>query len=402
MVFFAGLAHYMSGPGQSYSVAAFKEAMRESLQISETAYSTAYAIATVVSGMLLPLVGRSLDRWGARVMLPLIGACLGVACVLMSGVTGFVSLLIGFSLVRSSGQGALTLAGNWLAGEWYETRRGWATALAGMGGSVSVMTLPLLNNYVILAADWQSAWLVLGVLVATTLVVPPLLFVRNRPEDCGWLPDGRGAFAGDPTTIRHHRRQRANWSAIAEVLKDPTFWKLLAVPITSGLVGTGLVFHQVSVMSERGISSTWAISLLSIQATIATVMALPAGWLTDRLAARWILATAMGLLALAVTLLWLQLPFGFLFVYAACMGIHGSIIRSAGMVVWMTYYGRENQGTIRGIALSAMIFAAAVGPVPMALSVDWFGSYQHCLALYLLMPLTAGLVVAGARPPRDS
>ena len=66
MLGIAAAAQFMSAPGQSYSVAAFKEPMRSSLGVSETGYSLAYATATIVSGLLLPLVGRLIDRHGAR------------------------------------------------------------------------------------------------------------------------------------------------------------------------------------------------------------------------------------------------------------------------------------------------------------------------------------------------
>ena len=404
MVGMAAAANFMSAPGQSYSVAAFKEPMRAELGISETEYSLAYAFATIISGTLLPFVGRTIDRRGARRMLPIITFLLGLACLGMSLVSGLGSLYLGFSLVRSLGQGALSLVAAWLVGEWFVRRRGFATALSGVGGSLSVMIIPLLNIYVITQFGWQTGWQVLACCV-WGLLLPSLYLVQDRPEKLGLLPDGDEVIPDsvasdfDGENKSDSVVQQSDWT-VSNVLRDPTFWKLLAVPATSGMVGTGLIFHAVSLLGSRGVPAGWAVALISFQAIVATCVALVAGWLTDRRQARHLLSIAMLLLALAGTIL-LVMPFPIIaIIYATLLGLHGSILRSTGMVVWMNYYGREHQGAIRGIAMAVMILAAAAGPLPLALSMDWFGTYDIALYGFIAIPVAAAAIVVTAEPPR--
>ena len=96
MLGFSAAAQFMSAPGQSYSVSAFKEPMRQTLGISETNVSFAYAVATVVSGLVLPWTGRMVDRFGARVVLPTAAGLLSVACYIMSRATDVPTLYVGF------------------------------------------------------------------------------------------------------------------------------------------------------------------------------------------------------------------------------------------------------------------------------------------------------------------
>jgi MFS family permease len=414
MLGISAAAQFMSAPGQSYSVAAFKDPMQTGLGISETNFSLAYGFATVISGISLPYVGRLIDRLGARRLLPIIALLLGGACVCMSWTSGLGSLYISFSLVRSLGQGALTLVSIWLVGEWFARRRGFATAMAGLGGSLSVMLFPLMNWWLIGQFGWQTGWLVLAGLVWGVLLVPSLFLIRDRPEELGLLPDGDVAgLKSDPRPLASstdlpeiHRMAVAvpaseprGWQ-VAEVLRETTFWKLLAVPATSGMVGTGLVFHAVSLLGSRGVPAAWALALISFQAAIATIVALGAGMLTDRFPNRYLLAAAMLLLATSVAIV-LVMPWTALaVVYAIMLGLHGSILRSTGMVVWMTYYGRAHQGEIRGVAMAVMILGAAVGPLPLALSADWFGSYTPALILFLIAPISASALVLTADPPQ--
>ena len=403
MVGISAAAQFLSAPGQSYSVAAFKEPMRESLGVSETSYSFAYAVATVISGCLVPVVGRSLDRWGARVILPCVSGVLGLACLGMSRVDSLPSLYLAFAFVRSLGQGALSLIAAWLVGEWFERRRGFATALSGLGGSLSVMLIPIVNAYVILHYGWQTGWVVLAIAVWVLLMAPSLLLVRNRPEDLGLLPDGDPPLPNSEAQAEHTADVAGSgdhWQ-VRDVMRDPTFWKLLSVPASSGMIGTGLIFHAVSLLGSRGVAPDRALLLISFQALIATGAAVFAGMLTDRWPARYLLAAAMLMLASASALvLWLPIV-SLAIVYAILLGLHGSILRSAGTVVWLDYYGRQHQGAIRGIAMAVMILAAAAGPLPLAMAKDVQGSYDAALWGFIAIPLVAAGLVAAARGPES-
>ncbi|MEO2014050.1 MAG: MFS transporter [Fuerstiella sp.] len=411
MLAIAAAGQYMSAPGQSYSVAALKDPMRESLRISETDFSLAYAFATLISAILVPVFGRLVDRYGARIMLPLIAAGLGAGCFQMSRTESLAGLYFGFSFVRTLGQGALFLVSIWLVGEWFERKRGIATAIAGLGGGLSVMTVPVFNNLLIESYGWQTTWVVLAAAVSATLVVPGFLFIRDRPEDLGLHPDGLSPevapVSDDPLDPAAGASQpikpaitplEDSWTVHAAI-RDPTFWKLLSVPATSGLVGTGLIFHQVALFAQHGLKPREALGLLSVQAVIAMVMSFPAGYATDRIPSRFLLVGAMTMLV-AATLLVITLPFTWMsLVYALVLGMHGSIMRSTATVVWINYYGRAHQGAVRGVAWAIMILASAIGPLPLAFSIDQLGSYAPALYGFLVLPVVAGIAVWTATPP---
>ncbi len=410
MLGIAAAAQYLSAPGQSYSVAVFKDPMRSGLGLTEIEFSAAYGFATVLSACLVPLIGRQLDRFGARIILPLIGAALGVSCFCMSLVGSLPGLYLGFTFVRSFGQGALTLASIWLVGEWFERRRGMATAIAGLGGGLSVMTVPLCAHWLINGFGWETTWTIMAAIVAGLLVVPGALLIRDRPEDLGLRPDGiepdqtepdnaADADELDPGAAALAKIEAESWT-VPEVLRDPTFWKLLTVPATAALVGTGLIFHQVALLGSRGVPATWALALLSVQAVFATTMTFPAGWATDRFPSRYILFFAMLVLS-AANLLALTLPVIWLVVaYSLLLGLQGSIFRSTAAVVWINYYGRLHQGAIRGMAWSVMILASALGPLPVAVSIDKWNSYDPVLYLFITLPLLAAAAVWSAHPPQ--
>lgn len=424
----AALAMFMSGPGQSYSVAVFIDPMLQSLNLSNsffagwfmsdearaggtldrTIYSAAYTLATLVGGFILPFMGRGLDKHGARVMLPLVALALGVSCYFMSLVTGFVTLCICFTLIRCLGQGTLTLISTWMVSEWFARRRGIATGLISVGGTLSVLFFPQINHYVIAHFNWQTGWVVCGALVVISLVVPSLFLVRNRPEDIGLFPDG----APGPVSAQVARAEQElkkpepqlllpdeESFELPEAIRSSEFWKVALVLGVSAMLGTGLIFHQVSLLNERDISAEWAVNLIGFQAIMATLASLVAGYMCDRNLIRAALIMSMCSLTVSVLTVLLMPAAWFAIIYSGCLGFQGGTLRSAGTVVWPNYFGRLHQGSVRGMALSIQIYAAALGTLPLAFSKDFFGSYRYGLIFFLILPLVAGIWVATLKRP---
>lgn len=415
----AALTVFMSAPGQSFSVSTFVDPMLDELKLGRTSYSSAYMVATLIGGFTLPFIGRMLDRWGARIVLPIIALGLSLACGWMSTLTTVTGLYVGFTLIRCLGQGSLTLIANWIVGEWFQQYRGRAAGICGVGGTMSVLFIPQLNNYLIIEFGWRNAWLILGAVVAVSLILPAILFLRNRPEDLGLLPDWKRPPSPDstshadteasdksdpnekqlPDTQIHRALVDANSFTASEAIRCSAFWKVASVVATVSLVGTGLVFHQVSIVADLGVSRADAISAMGVQAVGATVSTLLAGYLTDRMPVRFILAMSMLFEVVAILLL-LNLPGPkWVFAYSAMLGFHGGIIRSAGSIVWINYFGRKHQGSIQGYSMSVMVLAAALGPLPLALCRDYLGGYEVGLYCFLALPTFAGIAVLTAIPP---
>lgn len=402
MLALAAATVFMSAPGQSFSVAAFVDPMLFELGIGRTQYTFAYMTATLIGGFSLPFVGRQVDRFGARCVLPLVAAGLALACGWMSALRSLTGLYVGFTLIRCLGQGSLTLISNWIIGEWFQSRRGLAAGICAVGGTASVLIIPQINDAFIDAWGWRQAWLVLGGIVAGSLILPAAIFLRDRPESLGLFPDWEFEREAEQPRSQAVTSGALEDFTVRQALRCGSFWKIAAVVATVSMVGTGLMFHQVSLLAERGVDRSTALSALGVQAIAATLSTLLAGILIDRLPARFVLAVSMALEICAISLLILLPSAGWIFVYSALLGLHGGIIRSAGSIIWINYFGHTHQGAIQGVAMSVMVFAAALGPIPPALAHDLTGDYFWALLVFLAFPAAAGLAVLTARPPNRS
>jgi MFS family permease len=397
MVAVAGLAMFASGPGQSHTFSVFIGPIGQTLGISATAVSSAYAIATLAAAFGLPCVGRLIDRYGVRRVLLVVASLFGLAAIAFGTVGGMAALALGFAALRFLGQGSLMLCSANLVAQWFSRRRGVAMSLMGLGFSASVAAHPPLAQWLIDTVGWREAWLWLGLMTWLLLLPPLLLLVQDKPEDIGLEPDGRAADARG--SADGARAAEAGLTA-GQALRTRTFWIIAVSLATLSMLVTGLFFHQVSIFSSLGLSAQLAASIFPISATT-TVLAMPViGRLLDRLPTRPVFAAAMLAMSAAMLTLTLVRDTPSAIAYAVVFGVANAGIHTHMNYLWPHYFGRRHLGSIQGAAQTIGVIGASLGPLPFGAAFDLFGNYAGALWLFALQPVLCATAILLMRPPR--
>ncbi len=378
------LAAFASGPGQSYVFSIFLDPILQDTGLARTTVSALYALGTGVSAVAAFMVSRLVDRFGPRIMLTVIAALFGLACMGMSVVAGAVTVLLGFAAMRALGQGSLPVTGNLLVAQWFVRMRGRALAVVSLGFALSNALFPILAQYLIDVAGWRSAYRVLGVLVWLLIIPVAAVLVRNRPENMGMHPDGdtQEPAPVDIATVATH----ANPSTVP-AWRTRAFW-LLAIPLTAGpFVITALVFHQASIFVEHGLSRGVAAGVFTAFALASASASMLGGFAIDRFGPRLVLFASLTLLWCGtIVLLGVASPW-WAIVYATVMGLAGGTQSVSGAAIWAHYYGREGLGAVQGPATMVGITAAALAPLPLATFQQALGNYQMGIVAISMVPL---------------
>jgi MFS family permease len=108
----AALLQMASSPGQTFGVSVFNTPIRESLNLGHSQITGSYLLASLLAAAPMPLVGWSMDRFGLRKTGLAVVIFLAVACLVVSSATGLITLTLGFFLLRTFGQGSLSLIAN--------------------------------------------------------------------------------------------------------------------------------------------------------------------------------------------------------------------------------------------------------------------------------------------------
>ncbi|NNE95816.1 MAG: MFS transporter [Acidimicrobiales bacterium] len=386
----------MTGPGQTIGVSVFVDPIIDALDLTRSQVSTAYLIGTLLGALALPTVGRWVDRIGARRAMIAIGIAFGGGLVVMSGVQGFITLAIGFTLIRWLGQGSLSLTGTVAVTHWFERRRGTVFGVMMTGISALMSLTPVLLNLAIEAYSWRTAWLLAA--AAVWLIVVPIAYfgIVDRPADVGQHLDGIDApTAGSAVaSIPGHSRR--------EAMGEVRFWLLTGTVATTAMLITALNFHQISILGEAGLSSTEAAAMFLPQVLGAIVAGLIVGALADRVPIRFLLATAMALMTAALLMINLVEPGWQVVAYAITLGAAGGAQRPLAATVLPRWFGLTHIGAIQGISTFVGVGASALGPVAFSLARTWVGGYTEAGLLYAVIPVAIGLAALTVTEPDRS
>lgn len=392
-----GLAFFASGPGQSHIFSVYVSRISDDLGISRTSVSSAYALATLVAAFGLPYVGRLIDRIGVRRVALGVAVLFGLAAIGFGRVAGLVSLALGFAALRFLGQGSLALSSSYLVSQWFSRRRGFALSLMPLGFSLSMAVHPPLAQWLIDAVGWRASWVWLGIVTWALLVPMIAVLVQNKPEDIGLRPDGESA---------HQRRATLQWDSdkvgltLHAALRTPSFW-IIAVGLSSlSMLVTGMFFHQVSVFSLQGLDAQTAARAFSVSAAVMVITMPVFGYLLDRLPTRPMFASALLIMSAAlVALAWVEDITSMIF-FSIVFGLANAGLQSHYSFMWPRYFGRRYLGSIQGAAQTIGVVGASIGPLPLGLAFDLFGSYTETLYLLAALPVGCAFMLVFLKPPR--
>ena len=386
----SAIAMFASGPGQTYSVSIFLEPMRSDLGLGLTYVAGLYTLGSLCAATTMFLIGRLLDRYGARIMLVSISICFGLATIWMANIAGPLQLLIGFALIRTLGQGALSLIPTTLVSLWFVRLRGRAMAMHSLGSALSQAVFPPFIHVLIQISGWRNAWLVLGGTIIGALFLPALILVRRTPESVGLVPDGR---FGENHSQGIPMASIEDWT-LSQAIRTKTMWYLMFAGISASLIVTALIFLQVSLFESKGLSAELAATVFTVIAPMSLVGAFVGGILVERITNRYLLV--FGQVGLVAAMIWTFLVSNTLeaVIYGGMLGFSSGFLMTVNSVIWPNYYGRQHLGSIRGIATTVTIAAAALGPLPFAFLTELMDSYGKAVMVFLLLPVLC--IVASA------
>jgi MFS family permease len=255
---------------------AFLLSMTDEHDWSIASVSFAAAVGLVAFGLAGPLSGSLMGRFGVKRVV--IGSLLITASALLvsSVVTEVWQLTLTFGLVAGIGTGLVaSVLGPTVSARWFVRSRGLVVGIFGASSSAGqLLFIPVLTALAV-AFDWRLAAVALAIL-ALTLLIPVIAFVRNDPSEVDERPLGApdGPIRPPPPPDAGVMR-RATRSA--------DFWFLAGTFFVCGATSNGLIGqHFIPHAVEHGFTQTAAASALAVMGIFNFMGTIASGWLTDR------------------------------------------------------------------------------------------------------------------------
>ena len=379
----------MAGPIMGF----FIPAMHAELAIPMAWFGWAISTRQLAFAFAAPLLGRWIDRHGARSLLVGIGTLSAVLIYLLGEIQSGWQLIacIGLlGLIGLQGGGGDLFAGVVIS-KWFEENRARAMSIVFIGMPLGIFVASPLSEWLIEAYGWRRAWQIFAV-VCGGLFVSFALLLRKAPE------------AEPRTTEQPTALQTGHQWTRQEALRSGTFWRLsVAFGILMFTISTVAIF-RVPHFIEQGVDARWVAFAFSAEAVVSAAVAIPIGLMLERFRVHYLAAAAftfpiwMLLLTIYADTRWQ--------VFAATMtfGMGAASVVIIQNTIWPAYFGARNIGAIRGAAMPITLGFAVLGAPVAGIVKDLTGSFVPlwwATFAAMLVAIVLLLSTPAPRPPQS-
>ena len=366
-----------------YAFGAFVEPLEEEFGWTRTQVNWGVALG-FVSGVVAPIVGRIMDRFGARPVMVISLLIMALGFLLRSSVDNLWQFYLYSAIVYIGMPGATVMPAGRLVGLWFPKTRGRMMGIVTSGNNFGGLTIVPLAAVIIATSGWRWGFASLG-LISAGLAVLVLVVVRERPVEEA-SEDGSASTSTEIPGVS------------GRVALHSLSFYLITVGITAGAFTYSVILSQmIPHLTSQGFSDEAAAAALTVTAAFGLTSKLFFGLLSEKITAR---------IAFVLTLL-IQATGVFLFIVAggsqavwAAVLVFGLGFGGMGALIPLTVaeaFGLRSFGTIMGFVSVAGIMPQLAGPLVAGYIFDQRGSYAIPFGIIVGMFIFGALALLAAR-----
>ncbi len=411
----AGSAMFVRNAAASLTIAVFVYPLSEELGWSRTLISGAAAAGGLAATFMSPMVGRLIDRYGARSVLTasILLLCITTALLRWSDITLTVMgatipwvFYIGYATGRVIFSSPVQIGAAVVVSRWFIRLRGRTNGILNMSHSVGMVLFPLIASIVIAQSGWRDAWFVLSVLVFVAALLPVAILISERPEDLGLRPDGDSedtAAVNEDGAPQSEGTEEPDWTA-EEAKRTPTLWLLALATGLLFLMQAGTNTHSAAFFQDQGLGAVIAGFGISFNAIFLGVGSVAWGMIVERVPVRFVMAAVALVMAAASFLFTTTNTAVEALAYSALFGFGLGGMLTVPPVAYADYYGRRSLGTIRGITEPFTTFGQAVGVMIPGIVFDYISAESYMPFFFAAgsVGILTALISLFATQPRHS
>ena len=368
---------------------------------SKTVLASVFSLNRVESGLLGPLQGYALDKWGPKRVSRVGALIMGTGFVLFSQTHTKWQFFLYFFVIAigASLSGFLTVITATV--RWFERKRARALYLSSAGFAIGGTLAPLL---VWGMTTWGWRWVAAGsgaVVVVAIWVMSATL--EGGPADHNEFVDGIDPADLPPEETRPEGVSDVHFTA-REAVRTRAFW-MISLGHTSALFAVSAVLAHLSLAltSEHGYTLQQASFVAGAVPLMQLIGMFIGGWLGDKVNKRLIAGSAMilhcvGLLSLtyatSTAMIWV-----FVVLHGLAWGVRGPLMQA----IRADYFGSTSFGQIMGFSSLIIMIGMGSGPIIVGSLADSTGSYKAGFTIVAMLAAlgTVFFILASPPPPPD-
>ncbi|OLQ46195.1 MFS transporter [Bacillus licheniformis] len=363
--------------GVRLSFGAFVEPWERQFSMDRGTISLISTLSFIVYGISQPIIGRLVDKWGARAVLSWSALLTGVSIFLTYFVTSPWQLFLLYGLGVSLGVGgASNVAASVLVVNWFSKKRGLAFGIMEAGFGAGQMLLVPGSLMLIHWFSWKLTVVVLGLLLMVIVFPAALLMLRSNPSEMNAEPIGGLAEAEKETA------SKTTALSVTGMFRMKPFWFLMLPFLICGFTTVGLMdTHLIPFSHDHGFSTTVTSAAVSLLAGFNIAGILLSGIIADRWSSRKILCFLYAVRALSIVILIYSHEPYLLLAFAILFGLVDFATVAPTQMLATQYFQNYSIGLMIGwLSLAHQIGSALGAYVP---GVIYTVTGEYTLAFYL-------------------
>ncbi|MCY8544605.1 MFS transporter [Bacillus vallismortis] len=383
--------------GVRLSFGAFVEPWERQFSMDRGAISLISTISFIVYGISQPVIGRLVDKWGARAVLSWSALLTGISIFLTCFVSSPWQLFLLYGLGVSLGVGgASNVAASVLVVNWFSKKRGLAFGIMEAGFGAGQMLLVPGSLMLIHWFSWKLTVVVLGLLLIVIVFPAALLMLRNNPSEKNAEPIG-GLTAAEKETAPN-----TTALSVTGMFRMRQFWFLILPFLICGFTTVGLMdTHLIPFSHDHGFSTTVTSAAVSLLAGFNIAGILLSGMVADRWSSRKILCFLYAVRALSIVILIYSHEPYLLLGFAILFGLVDFATVAPTQMLATQYFQNYSIGLMIGWLSLAHQIGSALGAYIPGVIYTVTGEYTMAFYLSIGMLVLASVMNVMLREPAE-
>ena len=354
-----GIISFVSMGLLSLNFGLFIKPMGDDLGIGRATFGFAQSAMMISAAFSAPFVGKLIDRYGTRLLLP-IAATITISSIFIlsqsDSSTQIIIVFIVMGLMNFNNPGNMFTSIPIL--KWFVKNRGKALSFSSLGIPIGAIVFIPLTQILINNNGWQLSLMVLGSIGLLVIIPISLLFLRRQPEDIGLQPDGKNL---EITSKNEENIKPETSITLKESYKTFTYWQLIIIfSLHYFAVGT-IALHRIPAFMDRGLDPTLVSISTAFDAVCAGVSSFIMGFLISKISSKWIASFSFFCLFIASIITIYSFDFWVMFISMAIFGVGIGGLIFIQNYIWAEKFGRENVGTIKGSSFFVIMLIGGIG-----------------------------------------
>ena len=358
IIIFGFIFTFFSSFGQSFFLGLFNSPIRNELGITHGQFGNIYAMATIISSVLLIWVGKKIDEYQIFYYSFFVIILLFLSSLFFSFINSIFLLAIGIFLMRFSGQGLMSHTSTTTISRFFEKSRGKALSTIWFGLSSAEFILPVFVTYFFVIYSWRTVWQ--GIAIIIILFLPIVIFNTIRSVKL----ESREKDQNPKINLKIK-----SWRRI-EVIKDFRFYIVSLNMLAMPWVATGVFVYQ-SFITESKMWSIYTIPKAFMVYSITSIITLFfSGFLVDKFTSRKLIPLMNIPLLFAMLVLIYNEQEISAFIFLGLIGVSNGLANVLGSSTWAEIYGVKYIGSIKALTTALMVFSTAFGTALFGALID--------------------------------